>query len=124
MLCEQCQQNVSTVYLTQFIDGARKRRQLCRPCAEPLLEAIGPEEQTGATYLEPPANSQPLPETVTISDPVSVRELSEALGLKPFQMIGVFMRMNIFPTVQSPIDFAVAAEACSRIGVLALQREA
>jgi hypothetical protein len=122
MLCEQCQQNVSTVYVTKHRDGVRTRLQLCRACADPLLEAIGPDEQTGAVFLEPPGSPQPLPERVAIPDPVTVGGLSETLGLRSYQLIAVLMRMGLDKSRRDVLDFGAAEEACARIGVVAEKR--
>ncbi len=60
-----------------------------------------------------------LPKIVTLSDPVTVRELATALHLKPFHVIGSLMELNVFASLNSPLQFGLAAASCARYGVVA-----
>ncbi len=118
MLCEQCNRQTSTVLLTRVTDGVTSRRQLCRACAEPLLDRIQPGEITGATYLSPPrANEEPLPAEIRLPDSIAVRELASALALQPFQVIGTLLRMKVLAASRDTINFATASALCERYGV-------
>ena len=38
MLCDECQQREATVFLTQICYGETRKKQLCEPCAGPMLQ--------------------------------------------------------------------------------------
>ena len=38
MLCDECQQREATVCLTQICNGETRKKQLCEPCAGPMLK--------------------------------------------------------------------------------------
>ncbi|MEP6667991.1 MAG: hypothetical protein ABJF10_02495 [Chthoniobacter sp.] len=61
------------------------------------------------------------PPSVTIPDPITVRELAATLHLKPFQLIGSLMELNVFATINAPLQFGVAAKLCARYGVVAVK---
>jgi len=119
MLCEQCQQNTADVLVTRFQSESVSRTQLCHVCAAPVLDAIGPDEVTGATYLSPDAagNSAPLPNELGLRGPITVEEFAAALHLRPFQVVGTLMRLGVFVSRRSTIDFATTERVCSRYGV-------
>ncbi len=119
MLCEQCQQNQSIVLLTERVSEGVTRRQLCGACAEPLLAEVKPDQILGATFLEAPKfRNNALPDSVELGETVSVSDLAAALGLRPVQVIGSLMRLEVFVSAKDSIDFATAAQLCSRYGVI------
>lgn len=65
---------------------------------------------------EPP---QELPASVTLPDPVSIRDLALALHLKPYKVVGSLIRLNVFASLNSEIDFYTASTVCSHYGVAA-----
>jgi hypothetical protein len=70
---------------------------------------------------EPSSSSttQPLPASITIPDPVIVRDLAAALHMKPHEIIRELMHYNIFATQHAEIEFAKAFSICSDLGVVA-----
>jgi len=81
----------------------------------PLVGEVLPPGVVGLAAGSP----KNLPASVTLSDPVTVRELAAALHLQPFHVIGSLMELNIFASVGSPLPFGTAAELCARFGVVA-----
>jgi hypothetical protein len=57
--------------------------------------------------------------SISIPDPVLVRDLADALEMKWYLVIRDLMEMNIFATQSMEIDFATASSLCSRYGVAA-----
>jgi len=66
-----------------------------------------------------PYPDEPLPDSVSIPDPVLVRGLAEALHMKTYAIIRELMRQEIFVTPETHIGFAHASALCSRLGVVA-----
>ncbi len=55
-------------------------------------------------------------EVISMKPPIVVRELAEKLKLKPFKLIADLMELNVFATVNQPIDEAVAGKICAKYG--------
>jgi translation initiation factor IF-2 len=53
---------------------------------------------------------------VHLKPPIIVRDLATALGLKPFQVIGDLMAMNIFVSLNQPVEADVATKVCEKHG--------
>lgn len=66
--------------------------------------------------VEPP---QELPSSVTLPDPVSIRELASALHLNPYQVVLSLIRLKIFASLNAELDFNTASTVCSQYGVAA-----
>ena len=66
--------------------------------------------------VEPP---QELPSSVTLPDPVSIRDLASALHLKPYQVVLSLIRLKIFASLNAELDFNTASTVCSQYGVAA-----
>ena len=66
--------------------------------------------------VEPP---QELPASVMLPDPVSIRDLALALHLKPYKVVGSLIRLNVFASLNTEIDFNTASTVCSHYGVAA-----
>jgi len=53
---------------------------------------------------------------IHIKPPIIVRELAQAIGLKPFQLISELMQMNIFAAINHTIEPDTAAKICETHG--------
>jgi translation initiation factor IF-2 len=53
---------------------------------------------------------------IHLKPPIIVRDLATAMGLKPFQVIGDLMAMNIFVSLNQPIEADVATKVCEKHG--------
>lgn len=61
------------------------------------------------------------PPFVPLPDPIAVRDLAAALGLKTFVIIKVLMELDIFANPNIKLDFAIAFKVCARYGVQAVK---
>jgi len=66
-----------------------------------------------------PSSGGPLPESVSIPDPVLVRDLATALHMKGYEVIRALMDQNVFASPQTMLDFQRASALCSHFGVVA-----
>jgi translation initiation factor IF-2 len=65
-----------------------------------------------------PRNALPADAKVIIfKPPVTVRELAERLGLKPFQLIADLMGIGVFATVTQTVEENAAIKVCAKHGV-------
>jgi hypothetical protein len=77
-------------------------------------------EQDPSDELSPEAVAPPqFPTTVSITDPVTVRDLAVALHVKPYFVIAGLMHFNTFASLNTQIDFGTVSALCSRFGVVA-----
>ncbi len=96
-----------------------KPRFLLPEGCKDLVDALRLQQQikeTGSTSAEPP---QPLPKSVALPDPVSVRDLASALHRRPFEVIGSLMEFNLFCSLNTQLDFQAASALCLSYGVAA-----
>src|SRR5690606_243134 len=84
------------------------------PEEEPVVET--PEEPVAAApeAVEPEEGKDE--KDVHLKPPIIVRDLAAAMGLKPFQVIGDLMQMNIFVSLNQPVDPEVATRICEKHG--------
>jgi hypothetical protein len=57
------------------------------------------------------------PASVVLPDPVVVRDLAAALHIKWYRVINELIRLKVFASADTQIDFATAATVCGRFGV-------
>ncbi|MCX6855320.1 MAG: hypothetical protein NTV80_10495 [Verrucomicrobia bacterium] len=99
-----------------------------------LIDALRLQQQQGevpevayphvlVTAAEPTTASEPpqaLPSSVTLTDPVSIRDLASALHLKPYKVVYTLIRLKIFVSdLDAELDFDTASMVCSHYGVAA-----
>ena len=125
MLCEECNKREATVFISQRINGEVLDLRLCVPCAGPLADL---PPSAPAFRLRPPPPPPPRvpippdperPSELELPEKITVRDLADALKLKPFQVIGMLMEINVFGSFRSEIDFPAAAHVCSQCRVVA-----
>lgn len=82
-----------------------------------------PVEEASAAAAPAPIEEAPAPaeekaneKVIHLKPPIIVRDLAAALGMKPFQVIGDLMQMNIFVSLNQPVDADVAAKVCEKHG--------
>jgi hypothetical protein len=122
MLCDQCIETPATFFLNQIIDGELTQRKLCESCALPILRQLPPARWTSYTptedslqeLLKRPADC---PADVTLTDPVTIRDLATALLVEVFHVIGVLMQHDIYKSPKDALDFATASLVCAHYGV-------
>lgn len=109
------------MFLVEIIDGNKKERHLCQPCAGSIFEKLPPAPW--ASYEPSPSIPVDLrrpPDAtreVEISDPISVRELAAVLQVKFYRIIEVLMHHGIYTSAERLIDFHTASLVCAAYGV-------
>jgi len=94
---------------SDLVDALRLEQRQAR-------EAEASASHASATPAQLPSD---LPASVSIPDPVTVRDLASALHIKPYQIIAALIHLNIFAPPNAQLDFNTASALCSRYGVLA-----
>jgi translation initiation factor IF-2 len=78
----------------------------------------GPAAPAAPARPVDPRNVLPADAKVIIfKPPVTVRELAERLGLKPFQLIADLMGIGVFATVTQSVEETAAIKVCAKHGV-------
>ncbi len=90
------------------------------PAPEPVPE-VAPVVEAPAPAAEAPAPAPVAEEhkdekVIHLKPPIIVRELANAMNLKPFQVIGDLIKMNIFVSLNQPIEPDLAVKVCSLHG--------
>ncbi len=93
----------------------------------PISKIIEAEQVKAAIAALPPPVVSIVPEGADIIEedgkkiihlkpPIIVRDLASAMGVKPFQVIGDLMGMNIFVNLTQSIDAEIATKICEKHG--------
>lgn len=86
---------------------------------EPLNDPVPvPEPVAAAVEAEPSAAAEEIRDEkiIHLKPPIVVRDLANALNVKPFQVIGDLMKMNIFVSLNQTVDSEVAVKVCALHG--------
>ena len=91
---------------------------------EPEPKAVEPPAEPPAQPPAPPTDGDTPGDSdgkgdekiIHIKPPIIVRDLATALNVKPFQLIGDLMELNIFASINQSIDPDVAAKVCAKHG--------
>ncbi len=78
------------------------------PAAAPSAEAPG--EAEGATPVDE--------KVIHLKPPFTVKDLATAMNLRPFQVIGDLMEMNIFASINQNIEADIAVKVCTKHGLV------
>ncbi len=106
------------------VSGGEPAREAASP-VKTKTEARAPSGGTAApppVEAEPEAEPEPGPRTLVVKGSVVVKDLAEALDMKPNQLIAELMGMNIFASINEKLDFKVAKEISEKHG-LTLEQE-
>jgi hypothetical protein len=122
MLCDECKEKPVTVFITQIVNGEETEWKLCTGCAEPFTKGLPSASAASGQgeialdprMLEPPADG---PSEVTISDPITVLELSRALHAQFYEVVAVLIQHGIFKSADDALDFSTASLVCTHYGV-------
>lgn len=95
--------------------------------AEPVAEPTPPAEaETPEPVAAPTAESEAAAaadeKIIHLKPPFTVKDLATAMNLRPFQVIGDLMEMNIFASINQTIEADVAVKVCAKHG-LVFERE-
>jgi len=84
------------------------------PAPEPVaVAAPAVEGEKTETVIE--ENGQKI---IHLKPPIIVRDLATAMGVKPFQVIGDLMGMNIFVNLNQAVDPEIASKICDKHGFI------
>ncbi len=91
--------------------------------AGPPVETVAASSEAEAPP-ETAAESDAVGEIAPVSDakiihlkpPFTVKDLATAMGIRPFQVIGDLMEMNIFASINQSIETDVASKVCTKHG--------
>ncbi|HEY3899563.1 MAG TPA: translation initiation factor IF-2 [Chthoniobacter sp.] len=89
------------------------------PVPEPVAPA--PEAIPDAPAAEVPVEAPVAPsdeKVIHLKPPFTVKDLAVAMGVKPFQLIGDLMEMNIFASINQTIETDIAAKVCTKHGLV------
>jgi translation initiation factor IF-2 len=87
------------------------------PEPEPAPQAASAEPTAVVPEASPAPVEEPKDEKIIhLKPPIIVRDLATAMNLKPFQVIGDLMKMNIFVSLNQPIEPDVAVKVCAQHG--------
>ena len=95
-----------------------RREQAVREQGEEERLAGALSQVTGAAAARAPSEeigAGDLPE-IHLKPPVVVRDLAEALGRKPNELVGELMTMNVFAAINQVVENDVVAKLCTRHG--------
>ena len=84
--------------------------------ATPAPEAAAPVVSSAEPTEEPAMVEEDGKKIIHLKPPIIVRDLAAAMGLKPFQVIGDLMAMNIFVSLNQPVEADVATKVCEKHG--------
>jgi len=79
----------------------------------PELEPVAPADLTSVAEQEP-TNEK----IIHLKPPFTVKDLATAIGIKPFQLIGDLMEMNIFASINQTLEPDIAAKVCTKHGFI------
>src|SRR2546422_4220293 len=97
-----------------------------------LLKLNAKKPGTPKFGLSPPANppspQKPKrklksPPTVSLPNPVVVKDLASALGIKLYKLINLLKEMDVFTSVHQKIPFHLAAKVARRLGFIAQKQD-
>ena len=96
--------------------------QRAEPEPDPVAAPLIPEPAAPELIEEIAAAVEPEPKIdekiIHIKPPIIVRDLATALGVKPFQLIGDLMDMQIFVNINQSVEPDVAAKVCVKHGFI------
>ena len=58
-----------------------------------------------------------MPKEIHLKAPITVRDLAEALGKKPNELVGTLMMMSVFATINQVIEIEIVEKVCAKYGV-------
>jgi len=80
------------------------------------VQAEIPPPAAPADAAEPEPAAAGSEKIIHLKPPFSVRDLATAMNIRPFQVIGDLMEMNIFAAINQTIEADIAAKVCTKHG--------
>ena len=105
----------------QAKEKARTHGGAASAAPPPAVQTAGAPEQpapAAAVAESPEAEAEPEEGTALhLKQPITVRDLAEALGRKPNELIGELFTMNVFAAINQVLDIDLVEKICARHGV-------
>ncbi len=83
------------------------------PPAAPFKAAPVPAKAPVAKPVMPTV----MPKEIHLKAPITVRDLAEALGKKPNELVGTLMMMSVFATINQVVEIEIVEKVCAKYGV-------
>jgi translation initiation factor IF-2 len=107
-------------------DGTAEKKSFFTPISRVLekeQQKAQPVEPTPPAAVVPPPDAAVTTEEdgrkiIHLKPPIIVRDLAAAMGIKPFQVIGDLMAMNIFVNLNQAVEPDIAAKVCEKHGLV------
>jgi translation initiation factor IF-2 len=91
--------------------------KILAPTPEPEAEPVEAPAAEAAAPAEPVLEETESGEKIIhLKPPIIVRDLANAIGLKPFQLIKELMELNVFANLTQAVDASVAEKICKAHG--------
>ncbi|NOY79697.1 MAG: translation initiation factor IF-2 [Kiritimatiellaeota bacterium] len=105
--------------IREHVTAERKKREAAAMATlapvEGTAEPTGARVGRGAAEEEDEEDEAERPE-LHLKPPIIVRDLAEALGCKPNELIGELMGLNVFAAINQVVEPEIAARVCERHG--------
>jgi translation initiation factor IF-2 len=109
--------------ISRILEPDVPKTPVAAPAPEPVPAASVETETAAPAPATPEAPAAPSDEKIIhLKPPFTVKDLATAMNVKPFQLIGDLMEMNIFASINQTIEPDVAARICTKHG-LTFERE-
>ncbi|MBQ7649872.1 MAG: translation initiation factor IF-2, partial [Victivallales bacterium] len=87
------------------------------PAKQPNVQPEPKRQETPKSQETPEPNEQRELREIHLKTPITVRELAEALERKPNEIIMRLMTLNVFPSINQPVDEELVSKVCEFYGV-------
>jgi translation initiation factor IF-2 len=87
------------------------------PAAPAVRAAARPRPAPAAAPAAAVPAATTLPQEIHLKAPITVRDLADALGRKPNEVIGQLMAMNVFATISQVVEVEAVERVCKKYGV-------
>jgi translation initiation factor IF-2 len=88
-----------------------EQQKAAAEAAPPPVAPVAPVAAEGAEVIEEDGKK-----IIHLKAPIIVRDLATAMGVKPFQVIGDLMAMNIFVNLTQAVEADIATKICEKHG--------
>ncbi len=86
------------------------------PLVPPPQDVVASAEAEAEAEAAPEAAAPTNEKVIHLKPPFTVRDLATAMNIRPFQVIGDLMGMNIFAAINQTIEADVASKVCTKHG--------
>ncbi len=84
---------------------------------KPSSKPSAAPSKSAAKAAAAPAVPFIMPKEIHLKAPITVRDLAEALGKKPNELVGTLMMMSVFATINQVVEVEIVEKVCAKYGV-------